>query len=139
MGDDSPRSWWQGGGGIVLPTTPSPPIPVDDALGKGEQTAQGAGYPADGGLRAGGLGVVPCSGLRADVLTLLALDGVAVAHHPEVDVSLCVFGESVSQPPLAGDFDNRAVDVLIPVNDCLLIGHRFMADGGQPVAMPLDV
>src|SRR5215218_4777253 len=120
-------------------THPSPSIPVHDALGKGEQTAQGAGYSSHRGLWVGGLGVICGSGLWADVLTLLTLDGVAVAHHPEVDVGLGVFWEPLSEPALAGDFDNRAVDVLIPVGDRLLIGHRFVADGGQPVAMPLNM
>ena len=65
----------------------------------------------------GGLGVV-CGGRPgSDVLTLLPLDGVAMAHHPEVDVGLGVLGKSVGQPPLTGDLDNRAVDVLVPVRD----------------------
>ena len=68
---------------------------VDDALRKGEQAAQGAGDPADRGRWIGSFGVVPCGRPRADVLALLPLDGMAVAHHPEVDVGLRVLGKSI--------------------------------------------
>jgi hypothetical protein len=119
---------------------PSPLVTtVDDALRKREQAAQGAGDPADCGLWIGSFGVILCGGPRTDVLTLLSLNGVTVAHHPEVDVSFRVLGKPIGQPPLARDFDNRAVDVLVPVRDRLSIGHGLVANGGQPIAVSLDM
>ena len=112
---------------------------MDDALRKGEKTAQDAGHPADRCLGLGGFGVVFGCRSRADVLALLPLDGVAVAHHPEIDVGFRVLGKPVAQPSLAADLNDRAIDVLVPVGYSLAIGHGFVADGGQPVAVSLNV
>jgi hypothetical protein len=113
--------------------------PSYDALGKGEKTAKRASYATNRGRRVRGFSVVLRGGLRSNVLTLLPLDGMAVTHHPEVDVGLGVLGESVGESPLAGDLDNGAIDVLVPIRDRVLVGNGLVADSGQPIAVAFDV